>query len=116
MKRLLAAIAAGVLVWAPPVPAEIHATVSVDASAPGATIAPEIFGQFSEQLGEGITNGIWVGEGSPIPNIRGYRKDIVEALQALQVPVLRWPGGCFADAYHWRDGIGPRASRPVTLN
>jgi alpha-N-arabinofuranosidase len=116
MKRLVAALAAGALVWTAPSPAEIHAAATVESSAPGVTIAPEIFGQFSEQLGEGITNGIWVGEGSPIPNIRGYRKDVVEALQALHVPVLRWPGGCFADAYHWRDGISPRASRPVTLN
>jgi alpha-L-arabinofuranosidase len=57
-----------------------------------------------------------VGEGSPIPNIRGYRTDVVEALKALKVPVIRWPGGCYGDIYHWRDGIGPRSQRPVTLN
>jgi alpha-N-arabinofuranosidase len=79
-------------------------------------IAPEIYGQFSEQLGKGITDGIWVGENSAIPNIQGYRSDVVAALQALHVPVLRWPGGCYADTYHWRDGIGPRGERPVTLN
>jgi alpha-N-arabinofuranosidase len=67
-------------------------------------------------LGQGITDGIWVGENSPIPNIRGFRRDVVEALKALHVPVLRWPGGCYADTYHWRDGIGPRAQRPITLN
>ncbi|MEP7130626.1 MAG: alpha-L-arabinofuranosidase C-terminal domain-containing protein [Sphingomicrobium sp.] len=96
--------------------AEIHASATIGTKATGVRVAPEIFGQFSEQLGEGITNGIWVGEDSPIPNIRGYRRDVVEALQALHVPVLRWPGGCYADTYHWRDGIGPRAQRPVTLN
>ncbi|MEO8455089.1 MAG: alpha-L-arabinofuranosidase C-terminal domain-containing protein [Sphingomicrobium sp.] len=96
--------------------AEIHATATIDTKAAGLRIAPEIYGQFSEQLGEGITGGIWVGEDSPIPNIRGYRRDIVEALQALHVPVLRWPGGCYADTYDWRDGIGPRGQRPVTLN
>lgn len=96
--------------------AEIHASASLDSKAAGVRIAPEIYGQFSEQLGDGITGGIWVGENSPIPNIHGYRSDVVEALQKLHVPVLRWPGGCYADAYHWRDGIGPRTQRPVTLN
>lgn len=96
--------------------ADIRVTASVDASHAGSRIAPEIFGQFAEQLGEGITGGIWVGEDSPIPNIHGYRRDVVQALQALHVPVLRWPGGCYADTYHWRDGIGTLARRPVTLN
>ena len=94
----------------------IHASGTIDTRSAGVRIAPEIYGQFAEQLGEGITNGIWVGESSPIPNIRGYRRDVVEALKALHVPVLRWPGGCYADTYHWRDGIGPRERRPVTLN
>jgi alpha-N-arabinofuranosidase len=69
-----------------------------------------------EQLGTGIDGGIWVGPGSSIANTRGYRNDVLEALKALQVPVLRWPGGCYADIYHWRSGIGPRKQRPVTLN
>ena len=80
------------------------------------TIAPEIYGHFAEHLGRCIYDGIWVGETSDIPNIRGYRKDIVEALKALNIPVLRWPGGCFADEYHWRDGIGPRDQRPKMVN
>ena len=88
--------------------------LTIDTAAPGARIAPEIYGQFAEHLGTGIYDGIWVGEDSPIPNTRGYRNDVVAALQALHVPVVRWPGGCFADEYHWRDGIGPRAERPVT--
>ncbi|WP_296611111.1 alpha-L-arabinofuranosidase C-terminal domain-containing protein [Sphingomonas sp.] len=96
--------------------APLTASATIDAQAPGVRIAPEVYGQFSEQLGRGITDGIWVGEDSSIPNINGYRKDVVEALKDLHVPVLRWPGGCYADTYRWRDGIGPRAQRPVTLN
>jgi alpha-N-arabinofuranosidase len=99
-----------------PAQAGLQASATIDTRAAGVRIAPEIYGQFAEQLGSGITGGIWVGEDSPIPNIRGYRTDVVEALRALHVPVVRWPGGCFADIYHWRDGIGPRARRPVTLN
>src|SRR5262249_34006879 len=60
--------------------------------------------------------GLWVGPDSKIPNVRGFRSDVVGALKALEVPVVRWPGGCFADGYHWRDGIGPRDKRPVRLN
>lgn len=92
------------------------AQVTVHADRPGAVIHPEIYGQFAEQLGHGIYGGIWVGEHSSIPNIRGYRKDVVEALKAIKVPVVRWPGGCFADQYDWRDGIGPRGKRPVRMN
>jgi alpha-N-arabinofuranosidase len=118
MKRILRAVAAAaaIISLAAQSEAQIHASAAVDTRAPGARIAPEIYGQFAEQLGEGITGGIWVGEDSAIANIHGYRRDVVEALQALHVPVLRWPGGCYADSYHWRDGIGPRSQRPVTLN
>ncbi|PMZ85076.1 alpha-N-arabinofuranosidase, partial [Pseudomonas sp. FW306-2-11AD] len=59
---------------------------------------------------------IWVGETSSIPNDHGYRRDVLEALRAIKVPVVRWPGGCFADEYHWRDGVGPRGKRPVKIN
>ena len=79
-------------------------------------IPAEIYGQFSEHLGRCIYEGIWVGPDSDIPNVDGYRKDVVQALQALKVPVLRWPGGCFADEYHWMDGIGPRENRPKLVN
>jgi alpha-N-arabinofuranosidase len=116
MAQLGMIIAAFALAAAAPAAAEIHASATIDTNAPGVRIAPEIYGQFSEELGQGIEPGIWVGEGSPIPNIRGYRRDVVEALQRLHVPVLRWPGGCYADTYHWRNGIGPRGKRPVTLN
>jgi alpha-L-arabinofuranosidase len=85
-------------------------TVAVEAAAPGPVIDRNIFGQFAEHLGHGIYDGIWVGPASPIPNVRGIRSDVVAALQALHVPNVRWPGGCYGDEYHWRDGVG-RARR-----
>ena len=88
----------------------------VHADQPGPRIDRHIYGQFAEHLGRGIYEGVWVGENSPIPNTHGLRNDVLAALRELHVPDVRWPGGCFADEYHWRDGIGPRASRPVTLN
>jgi alpha-N-arabinofuranosidase len=101
---------------APAVAQTAVATVTIDTSKPGAEIDRHIYGQFAEHLGTGIYGGIWVGENSKIPNIHGYRKDVVEALQKIHVPVVRWPGGCFADLYNWRDGIGPRAKRPTRVN
>jgi len=80
------------------------------------TIRREIYGHFAEHLGRCIYEGIWVGEDSSIPNTRGIRKDVVAALKRIKVPVLRWPGGCFADEYHWKDGIGPRDKRPAMIN
>lgn len=115
MRLLLAAAAVGFL-GAGMADATITAGGTIDTRAPGDRIAPEIYGQFSEELGHGIDGGIWVGPNSPIPNINGYRRDVIEALQRLHVPVLRWPGGCYADTYHWRNGIGPRDRRPVTIN
>src|SRR3954466_3017670 len=88
--------------------------LSVDASKTTARIDRNIFGQFAEHLGHGIYEGIWVGPDSSIPNTRGIRNDVVAALKAIQVPNGRWPGGCFADEYHWRKGIG--SQRVVTLN
>lgn len=79
-------------------------------------INKEIYGHFSEHLGTCIYEGIYVGEDSEIPNIDGFRTDVVEAFKELHVPVLRWPGGCFADTYHWKDGIGPREERPSIVN
>ena len=79
-------------------------------------IAPEIYGHFSEHLGRCIYEGIFVGEDSSIPNENGMRTDVVTALKALQVPLLRWPGGCFADEYHWQDGIGPKNTRKKMIN
>lgn len=80
------------------------------------TINKHIYGHFSEHLGHCIYEGFWVGENSAIPNTRGIRNDVVEALKKLQIPNLRWPGGCFADEYHWTDGIGPRENRPKMIN
>lgn len=79
-------------------------------------INKEIYGHFSEHLGRCIYEGIYVGEDSPIPNKNGMRTDVVEALKEIKVPVLRWPGGCFADEYHWKDGIGPKENRKKMIN
>jgi alpha-N-arabinofuranosidase len=97
-------------------PATTAVSLTVRADTPGARIEPAIYGQFAEHLGRSVYEGIWVGEQSPIPNTRGYRNDVIAALKELGVPVLRWPGGCFADEYHWREGIGPREQRPRRVN
>ena len=97
-------------------PAQKEATITVQADKGTDIIPKEIYGQFAEHLGSCIYGGIWVGENSDIPNIKGYRTDVFNALKALQVPVMRWPGGCFADEYHWMDGIGPRDQRPKMVN
>jgi alpha-N-arabinofuranosidase len=105
------------LIAAVPVPTTTAAesiALSVEASRPGARIDRNLFGQFAEHLGHGVYEGVWVGPDSPIPNTRGIRNDVAAALKALKVPNVRWPGGCFADEYHWRKGVGP--SRAVTLN
>ena len=91
-------------------------TLTVDARQERDVIAPEIYGHFAEHLGRCVYEGFWVGEDSDIPNVRGIRTDVVEALKKLNIPVLRWPGGCFADEYHWKDGIGPREQRPKMVN
>lgn len=90
--------------------------LSIDATTEGPQISKYIYGHFAEHLGRCIYDGIWVGPDSPIPNINGYRKDVFEALKALDIPVLRWPGGCFADTYQWKTGIGPRETRPKIKN
>jgi len=79
-------------------------------------ISRDIYGHFSEHLGHCIYDGLWVGEKSSIPNVNGVRKDILDAMKEIKVPNLRWPGGCFADKYHWKDGIGPKESRPTMVN
>jgi alpha-N-arabinofuranosidase len=119
MRKILGAIAiASAAAAASAMPqqttAPIRVTITADGTGP--RIDHNIFGQFAENLGTGIYGGVWVGEGSPIPNVRGIRTDVVTALKALQVPSVRWPGGCFADEYHWRNGIGPHAKRGITVN
>lgn len=94
----------------------LHADLTVRADEPGPVINRNIYGHFAEHLGRCIYEGLWVGPDSPIPNTRGIRHDVVAALRQLHIPVLRWPGGCFADEYHWKDGIGPRDKRPAMIN
>ncbi|OAN67276.1 alpha-N-arabinofuranosidase [Sphingomonas sp. TDK1] len=90
--------------------------VTVHGDQPGAKFDRRLFGQFAEHLGTGIYGGLWVGTDSKIPNVKGFRRDVIDALKEIRVPVIRWPGGCFADEYHWREGIGPKAKRLVKVN
>jgi alpha-N-arabinofuranosidase len=96
--------------------ASVSAEIELLVDRPGPTIHRNLYGHFAEHLGRCIYEGLWVGESSPIPNVRGIRSDVVAALSHLRVPVLRWPGGCFADEYHWKDGIGRRDARPKRIN
>jgi len=115
LKKLLAGIFLTGMFLVPACPqAIVKMTLNADQIAD--TISRHIYGNFSEHLGHCIYGGIWVGEDSPIPNTRGIRNDVVAALKRLAVPNLRWPGGCFADEYHWMDGIGPRGTRPRMIN
>lgn len=93
-----------------------RARLTVVMNEPTGTLNRNLLGHFTEHLGACIYDAMWVGEGSAIPNVNGVRKDTAEALKRIQAPVIRWPGGCFADTYHWRDGIGPREKRPTTWN
>lgn len=96
-------------------PAQVRVLVNADAAKD--TINRNIYGHFSEHLGKCIYGGYYVGEGNTkIPNTRGIRNDVVAALRKMKIPVLRWPGGCFADTYHWKDGIGPKGKRPAIVN
>jgi alpha-N-arabinofuranosidase len=104
---------AGILFGAPALAAD-HIPLAIDVAKTGPKIDRHIFGQFAEHLGHGIYEGVWVGRDSSIPNTRGIRNDVVAALRAIKVPNVRWPGGCFADEYHWRNGIGPK--RRAALN
>ena len=93
-----------------------NATITVRLDRPIGLIEPNLYGHFVENLGQCVYPGVWVGESSQIPNIEGFRKGVVEAFRAVEAPIIRWPGGCYADYYHWRDGIGPRAQRPRRVN
>ena len=96
--------------------AQLSAEITIHANDGKQIIPKEIYGQFSEHLGTCIYGGLWVGKDSSIPNINGYRADVFNALKDLKIPVLRWPGGCFADEYHWMDGIGPQEQRAYMVN
>ncbi|MCC6444996.1 MAG: alpha-N-arabinofuranosidase [Armatimonadetes bacterium] len=93
-----------------------QATVEILLPEAVGTINPNLYGHFAEHLGSCIYEGIWVGEDAAIPNTGGIRDDVAEALRRISPPVIRWPGGCFADDYHWQDGIGPRSARPGAVN
>ncbi|MBS1567495.1 MAG: alpha-N-arabinofuranosidase, partial [Bacteroidetes bacterium] len=94
-----------------------QATATLQPAEARSTISKEIYGHFAEHLGHCIYSGFYVGDTSKtIPNTEGVRNDIIAALKKLKVPVLRWPGGCFADTYHWKDGVGPRKDRPTIVN
>jgi len=96
--------------------APMDSRVEVLLDEPVGTISPNIYGQFIEHVGAVIYDGVWVGEGSKIPNVGGIRQQMVESLRQIQVPVIRWPGGCFADSYDWRDGVGQPGKRPARTN
>lgn len=117
MIRLFGSVLACVLIMsAMSLSANTNVSISIDPVKEGPVIDRHIFGQFAEHLGRGIYEGVWVGPDSKIPNTRGIRKDVVTALKALKVPNVRWPGGCFADEYHWRDGIGKPEDRRSRIN
>ena len=122
MTRMTWLMAASALTLAATAPAmaqtktDAPIAVRIEAGSPGAKIDRNIFGQFAEHLGSGIYGGVWVGKDSTIPNVRGIRTDVVKALRDIKVPNVRWPGGCFADEYHWRHGIGPVEGRRKTIN
>ncbi|NLE23876.1 MAG: alpha-N-arabinofuranosidase [Clostridiaceae bacterium] len=91
-------------------------TIIINCDIKKGQINKNIYGHFAEHLGRCIYEGIWVGKDSPIPNTDGIRNDVIAALKELKIPVLRWPGGCFADEYHWMDGVGPYENRPKMIN
>lgn len=113
MKNIVKTLA---IAMAFPVAGMAQSTLKLNPDNASVKISKEIYGHFSEHLGTCIYGGIYVGENSKIPNIKGYRTDVVNAMKEVKVPVLRWPGGCFADTYHWKDGIGPKENRPSIVN
>ena len=116
MNWRLLAVAASMMAVTVGADAQKKTTAGIMPGAEGYTISKEIYGQFAEHLGSCIYGGLWVGKDSPIPNTQGYRNDVLQALRDIKVPVMRWPGGCFADEYHWMDGVGPQEQRPRMVN
>ena len=114
MKEFILAIGCSLLSLS--VNAQKESSVTLRTSEAKHVINKEIYGQFAEHLGSCIYGGLWVGKDSKIPNTQGYRNDVLQALKDIKVPVMRWPGGCFADEYHWMDGIGPQENRPRMVN
>jgi len=106
----------GLALLAPRSSSATTARIEILPDEPIGTISPNIYGHFTEHLGGCIYDGIWVGENSKIPNVGGIRKELIDNLKRLKPPMIRWPGGCFADSYNWRDGVGPRPGRPKRAN
>ncbi|HEX4165639.1 MAG TPA: alpha-L-arabinofuranosidase C-terminal domain-containing protein [Bryobacteraceae bacterium] len=106
----------GLALLAPRVSRGASARIDILPDEPLGTISPDLYGHFTEHIGGVIYDGIWVGENSKIPNVGGIRKELIDNLKRLKPPVIRWPGGCFADSYNWRDGVGPRKARPTRTN
>ena len=100
----------------PASPAADDSRIEVLLGEPLGTISPNIYGHFAENLGGVIYDGVWVGEKSKVPNVNGIRKELVDEMRKIKAPVIRYPGGCFADSYDWRDGIGPADKRPRRTN
>ncbi|WP_294252402.1 alpha-L-arabinofuranosidase C-terminal domain-containing protein [uncultured Sphingomonas sp.] len=117
MRSLISAIALIAAMPALPALAQTGGdAVTVHGDKAGPKYDKRLFGQFAEHLGTGIYGGLYVGTDSKIPNVKGFRRDVIDALKAIKVPVIRWPGGCFADEYHWREGVGPKSKRLVKVN
>src|SRR5262249_27403970 len=115
-KFLGGALMAGGMLLAPRRTRAADSRIEILVDEPIGKISPDVYGHFTEHIGGVVYDGIWVGEDSKIPNIGGIRTALVEHMRRLKPPVVRWPGGCFADSYNWRDGIGPRAQRPRRTN
>src|ERR1700759_5246464 len=96
--------------------AQTSINLDVNPGASNPVISKYIYSHFAEHLGRGIYGGFFVGDTSKIPNTNGVRNDVIDALKKMKIPALRWPGGCFADTYHWKDGIGPKDKRPSIVN
>lgn len=117
MKHLLTAVAlASIMATTVSAQEPLEVSLTLHDGQTAGVIPKEIYGQFAEELGTCISDGLWVGRESTIPNTDGYRNDVLEALKKLKVPVMRWPGGCFADTYHWRDGIGPDRKPMINIH
>jgi len=97
-------------------PKSVDAHIEILLDEPIAVISPNLYGQFTEHIGGVIYDGVWVGEGSKIPNRFGIRVELIDRLKEIQIPIIRWPGGCFADSYDWMDGVGPSSNRPTRTN
>src|ERR671935_539897 len=121
-RDLIGGAAAGAAAWllerhvAPLRAQTADSRIEILVDEPIGTIAPELYGHFIEHLGGVIYDGVWVGEGSRVPNVDGIRTALVDAMKKIKPAVIRWPGGCFADSYDWRDGTGPASARPRRTN